>query len=367
MSSKVCMILVWFFVICLLVVGLVMVSSTAAWAEETKHPYEPLFKQTAFACAGLVGALVLSRIDYRLWRKYIWWILGFASFLLVLCYVPGIGKEINGERRWITIGMQFQPSECAKLCMMMALAHWLALYRDRTTSFWWGFVMPGVIFGIPLALILFEKDMGTSVALALAAFCVMFVAGTRKIYLGAALIVARGVRPTAAGDAFISHAKQILQQYRAAIALSRGGLEGVGLGNSAEKHGTLPFAHTDFIFAPLGEEFGFYGTMAVLLAYFLMTYAGIGVAMQCRDAYGRFLAVGIVAIIFCPAMLNIAVVTNAVPNSGLPLPFISFGGTNLVFTLAALGMLTSIQRFSTGAQPNCEITRKDERSIDVRL
>ena len=190
MSSKVCMILVWFFVICLLVVGLVMVSSTAAWAEETKHPYEPLFKQTAFACAGLVGALVLSRIDYRLWRKYIWWILGLASFLLILCYVPGIGKEINGERRWITIGMQFQPSECAKLCMMMALAHWLALYRDRTTSFWWGFVMPGIIFGIPLALILFEKDMGTSVALALAAFCVMFVAGTRKIYLGAALIVA---------------------------------------------------------------------------------------------------------------------------------------------------------------------------------
>ena len=158
-----------------------------------------------------------------------------------------------------------------------------------------------------------------------------------------------------------------LQQYRASIALSRGGLDGVGLGNSAEKHGTLPFAHTDFIFAPLGEEFGFYGTMFVLLCYFLMTYAGIGVAMQCRDAYGRFLAVGIVAIIFCPAILNIAVVTNAVPNSGLPLPFISFGGTNLVFTLAALGMLTSIQRFSTGAQPNCEITRKDERSIDVRL
>lgn len=248
MSSKVCMILVWFFVICLLVVGLVMVSSTAAWAEETKHPYEPLFKQTAFACAGLVGALVLSRIDYRLWRKYIWWILGLASFLLILCYVPGIGKEINGERRWITIGMQFQPSECAKLCMMMALAHWLALYRDRTTSFWWGFVMPGIIFGIPLALILFEKDMGTSVALALAAFCVMFVAGTRKIYLGAALIVAgaslyflvqsnanRLERFLAWKDLDAHSQGAGLQQYRAAIALSRGGLEGVGLGNSAGK------------------------------------------------------------------------------------------------------------------------------------
>lgn len=107
--------------------------------------------------------------------------------------------------------------------------------------------------------------------------------------------------------------------------------------------------------------------MAVLLAYFLMTYAGIGVAMQCRDAYGRFLAVGIVAIIFCPAMLNIAGKPMPCPTR-LPLPFISFGGTNLVFTLAALGMLTSIQRFSTGAQPNPpEITRKDERSIDVRL
>ncbi len=248
MSSKVCMILVWFFVICLLVVGLVMVSSTAAWAEETKHPYEPLFKQTAFACAGLVGAMILSRIDYRIWRKYIWWILGFACFLLVLCYVPGIGKEINGERRWITIGMQFQPSECAKLCMMMALANWLALYRDRTTSFWWGFVMPGVIFGIPLALILFEKDMGTSVALALAAFCVMFVAGTRKIYLGGALALAgaalyvlvqsnanRLERFLAWKDLDAHRLGAGLQQYRASIALSRGGLDGVGLGNSAEK------------------------------------------------------------------------------------------------------------------------------------
>lgn len=143
MSSKVCMILVWFFVICLLVVGLVMVSSTAAWAEETKHPYEPLFKQTAFACAGLVGAMILSRIDYRIWRKYIWWILGGACFLLVLCYVPGTGKEITGNAAGHHAGVP--PSDAAKLCMMMALANWLALYRDRTTSFWWGFVRPALL------------------------------------------------------------------------------------------------------------------------------------------------------------------------------------------------------------------------------
>lgn len=221
--------------------------------------------------------------------------------------------------------------------------------------------------------------MGTSVALALAAFCVMFVAGTRKIYLGGAFALAgtalyvlvqsnanRLERFLAWKDLDAHRLGAGLQQYRASIALSRGGWTGWAW-ETARKTRHASLCPHGLHFRAAGRGIRFYGTMFVLLCYFLMTYAGIGVAMQCRDTYGRFLAVGIVAIIFCPAILNIAVVTNAVPNSGLPLPFISFGGTNLVFTLAALGMLTSIQRFSTGAQPNCEITRKDERSIDVRL
>ncbi len=380
MSSKVCMILVWFFVIFLLVVGLVMVSSTAAWAEETVNPYEPLIKQSIFAGIGLLGAIVISRIDYRLWRKYIVWIYLFACFLLTLCYVPGIGKEINGASRWITIGMQFQPSECAKLCMIMALAHYMALYRDKCKTLIRGAIFPGLIAAIPLALIFFEKDMGTAVALAAAGACLIFVAGTRLIYLLIAAVAAGGLlyfsvqgssnrseRIKAWRNLEAYATDEGLQQYRASIALARGGTNGVGLGNSAEKHGTLPFAHTDFIYAPLGEEFGFKGTLAVLLAYFFIAYAGIAMVMQCKDPYGRYLSVGIVAIIFCPAMLNIAVVIAALPNTGLPLPFISFGGTNLVFTLASVGMLTSVQRYGTGGQPVCEISRKDERSIDIRL
>ncbi|MEG2810313.1 MAG: FtsW/RodA/SpoVE family cell cycle protein, partial [Akkermansia sp.] len=130
---------------------------------------------------------------------------------------------------------------------------------------------------------------------------------------------------------------------------------------------TLPFAHTDFIYAPLGEEFGLIGTLGVLLCFSFLAFFGMSVAMQTKDHFGRLLAVGIVTIVFCPAMLNIAVVISALPNSGLPLPFISFGGTNLVFTLAAIGILTSIQRHSSVPLPQYSFSRRDERTVKVKL
>ncbi len=380
MSSKVSIILVWFAVIVLLVVGLVMVASTGVWVEPEDDQYGMLYKQTAFSGLGLIGALALARINYEWFRKYIWWILGIASFLLALCYVPGIGREINGERRWITIGFQFQPSECAKICTMMVLAHWYALHRDVSHKFIGGFIKPGLLFGIPLMLIFFEKDMGTASALGVAGLCVMFVAGANIWYLLGTVVLGFGglcvlvqtnanrlERIKAWTDLAAYSDSAGLQQFRAMLAMQRGGIDGVGLGNSAEKHGTLPFAHTDFIFAPLGEEFGLFGTMGVLLAFSLFAFAGMAVAMQTTDRYGRLLAVGIVALVFCPAMLNIAVVTAALPNSGLPLPFISFGGTNLIFTLGAIGMLTSIQRHSSSPLPQYEFKRRDDRSVDIRL
>ncbi len=255
MSSKVCMILVWFFVIFLLVVGLVMVSSTAAWSEETVNPYEPLIKQSIFAGIGLLGAIVISRIDYRLWRKYIVWIYLFACFLLILCFVPGIGKEINGASRWITIGMQFQPSECAKLCMIMALAHYMALYRDKCKTLLRGAILPGFIAAIPLGLIFFEKDMGTAVALAAAGACLIFVAGTRLIYLLIAAVAAGGLlyfsvqgssnrseRIKAWRNLEAYATDEGLQQYRASIALARGDTRGDG-------HGMRAAARTAFVWA----------------------------------------------------------------------------------------------------------------------
>ena len=359
MSSKVSIILVWFSVIVLLVVGLVMVASTGVWVEPEDDQYGMLYKQMLFSGFGLIGALLLARMNYEFFRKYIWLIIGFACLLLVLCYVPGIGREINGERRWINLGIQFQPSECAKICTMMLLAHWYALHRDVASKFIGGFIKPGILFGIPLLLIFFEKDMGTASALGVAGLCVMFAAGANVWYLLGTIVVGFG------GLYYMVQTNA--NRFRAMLGMQRGGIEGIGLGNSVEKHGTLPFAHTDFIFAPLGEEFGLIGTMTVLLCFSLFAFAGMSVAMQTNDRYGRLLAVGIVALVFCPAMLNIAVVTAALPNSGLPLPFISFGGTNLIFTLGAIGMLTSIQRHSYTPPPAYEFSRRDDRSVDLRL
>ena len=380
MTSKISIIFVWIMVILLLVTGLVMVASTGVWVEPEEEQYNMLFRQSLFAGVGLIGALVFAKIDYRIFRQYIWWILVGCCILLALCYVPGIGREINGERRWINLGIQFQPSECAKLCMIMALAHWYTIHRDQAGTIWTGFIRAGAVFGIPLLLIFFEKDMGTAAALGVACMCVMFVAGAKLWLLAVSVIGGFGglaymvqsnanrMERIAAWTDLEGHARGAgLQQYRAEIALARGGFDGVGLGNSVEKHGTLPFAHTDFIYAPLGEEFGLIGSMGVLLGFSLLAFFGMSVAMQTKDHYGRLLAVGIITVIFCPAMLNIAVVIGALPNSGLPLPFISFGGTNLVFTLGAIGMLTSIQRHSSLPAPQYEFKRRNERTVDLKL
>lgn len=364
MSSKISIVLVWVCVISLLAIGLVMVASTSVWSSEAlaDDPYLMLRKQVLFSVAGLACAFLVSCVDYRKFERWVYWGFFGVCFLLLLCFVPGIGREINGERRWIDLGMQFQPSEIAKICMMGFLAHWYARYREYSRKLVKGFVLPGMVFAIPLALIFFEKDMGTASALAVAGACVMFAAGANLWALGGSAIGAfaalcvvvqesgnRMERIAAWMDLEAHRLGAGLQQFQAWLALSHGGWTGQGLGESTVKHGTLPFAHTDFIFAPLGEEFGFVGTMTVLLLFSFFAFGGIFVALQTRDIFGRLLAVGIVAMVFCPAMLNIAVVTSALPNSGLPLPFISFGGTNLVFTLISIGVLTSIQRFSTVA------------------
>lgn len=359
MSSRVAIILVWGAVLSLLAMGMIMVASTSVWTTEGKD-YILFFRHIRFAGAGLLLAIVLSFIDYRYSKRWIWWIYGASLFLLLLCYVPVIQQVLNGERRWIAIGsVRLQPSEVAKICLIMVLAFWYARYKENVRSFWKGFVWPMAFFAATTGLIFFEKDMGTALALGLAALCVMFAAGTRLIYLVPVCLTA------ASGVAYMiyfnanrwNRIKSFmdlegtklgfgLQQYRANLALRNGGLDGVGLGQSTEKHGYLPYAHTDFIFAPLGEEFGFYGTLGVLLAFMILTLAGFFIALQTKDIFGRLLALGIVMIIFFPAMLNIAVVTASLPNSGLPLPFISYGGTNLLFTLAAIGILTSVQRWA---------------------
>lgn len=361
MTTRLSIICIWFCFILLLIMGIVMVASTGLSAPVPQGASNTSFivKQSLFGALGLMGALALSAFDYHILRRWVvaLWIL--CSIMLICCYLPGIGMMINGESRWVNLGfISFQPSELAKITLMLALASWYTTYREMAGTFWFGFAIPGgLIFGIPLLLILMEKDMGTAAALAMSGFCIMYVSGARgwlillSILVGALALYMmttgsenRMMRIEAWFDpqAFSQGAGR--QQWIAMLAFARGGITGVGLGNGIEKYGNLPFAHTDFIYAEIGEEWGFIGSVLVLLLYTFMTVAGIVLALQTQETFGRLLATGLVCTIFWPAALNMMVVTSMLPNSGLPLPFISYGGTNLVFTIAAIGILTSIQR-----------------------
>lgn len=369
MSSRLSIISIWLCFIVLLVLGIMMVASTGlcAYVPDGGSPAQFLIKQCCFGFAGLLAALAVSAVKYKKLRPWVyplWW---GSVIVLVLCYIPHIGMEINGERRWINLGfMSFQPSELAKICMMLALADWYTTHREMPGTFWRGFVWPGgVLFGIPLALILFEKDMGTAAALAVSGGCVMYVAGVRHWLLFTALLVGmvlmfdmatnnenRLERIYAWFDPQAFSQGVGRQQWIAILALARGGVTGVGLGDGIEKFGNLPFAHTDFIFAEIGEEWGLVGTLGVLLLFTLLTIFGIMLALQTQDMFGRLLVTGLVCTIFWPAILNMAVVTSLLPNSGLPLPFISYGGSNLIFTILSIGIMTSVQRHTPSVRQN---------------
>ncbi len=367
MSTRLSIICIWFCFITLLVLGVVMVASTglSAHAPNGGTQMDYITKQCGYGFFGLVCALVISKIDYHYFRRWVWLGYWVTCALLACCFLPGIGLTLNGESRWINLGLTFQPSELAKIVLMLWFAHWYTTYREVAGRFWQGFALPGIYFGAPLMLILMEKDMGTAAALAMCGFCVMYVSGARwwlivlAMLLGALVLyelTTGSANRMSRIDAWIDpQAYSLLagrQQWISMLAFARGGLAGVGLGDGIEKYGNLPFAHTDFIFAEIGEEWGFIGTVAVLLLFTIMALCGIIMALQTHDTFGRILATGLVCVVFWPAMLNMMVVTSLLPNTGLPLPLISYGGTNLVFTIASIGLLTSIQRHTPMLRQN---------------
>jgi cell division protein FtsW len=277
--------------------------------------------------------------------------------------------------------LQFQPSEIAKIVVVLSLAAWYAHFQTEGRTFWKGFVFPCLLLGVPVLLIFFEKDMGTSMSLGLAGVLVMFVAGTRIPYLAVSAVVAL------AGMAFIvMHNPERMgrvnalfalesdeyrlsdgyQQLHGLYAFANGGINGAGLGNGVEKLGYLPEAHTDFIFPAIGEELGLWFTLGSVFCFVLIVVYGIAIAMNAKDVFGRLMAMGLTSVIVIPAMLNIGVCTAVLPNTGLPLPFISYGGTNLVFTLLAVGLLVSIHR-QTNFVNRSEMPVINEKKQCVRI
>ncbi len=350
----------------LLTIGIVMLTSTGPYAQDNKgDPNYYFSRQLMWLCIGAGACVLAALIDYR-WMEKRWWIFYvLAAVLLAFCLLKG--KRINGSRRWIGIGgFTLQPSEFAKLAVLVTLAWWYSREKMQPREFLRGFVYPLGIVLFLVALIVPEVDLGTSTLLLCTTMVLMFVAGARVPYLGlsaglgvAALGLAIWLMPQRLDRlmAFLrpddpKYAKEVYQQAHGLIAFGSGGFSGLGLGNGREKFSYLPYAHTDFILPAAGEELGLTCTLIIVLCFLIVLVSGTVVAMRASDRFGRLLGVGIVMLIALQAAMNVGVVTMCLPNKGLPLPFISYGGSSLAFCLGSIGILVSIYRRGFGEKPD---------------
>jgi len=335
--------------------GLVMVysASSARALLSADAPSYYLKRQAIYAVMGLVALVILSRFDFHRLRHATQPLLAVTFILLVA--VLAIGTAVNGARRWIPIGfMNFQPSELAKLVLALWTAALLARRpAPRTLG---ELAKPiGVVVGLACALILIEPDLGTAIAIAIMVSAILVVSGTRLRLLASAAGIATSVvllaiwlepyrreRIFSFLDPWHDPQGAGFQSVQSMIALGSGGFFGVGLGESVQKIYYLPEASTDMIFAIVGEELGLIGAMGVIAAFAVFAYAGFNIALHCRDPFGKRLAAGITALICGQAAVNVSAVMGIAPLTGIPLPFVSYGGSSLVVGLAAVGILLNI-------------------------
>jgi len=342
----------------MVVLGIVMLYSTGAYAKDARgDSFFFLKRQLMWLGIGFVACLIASHVDYHFWQKT-WWIwLALSVVLLALCFIPPIGKRINGSNRWITLGFSnFQPSELAKLAVAVFLAWWFSRHEASAGKFRKGFAYPMMVVSVLLGLIAMEADIGTTALIGCAMVLVLFIAGTHIAYLGSMVIAGLAavgtaivLMPERMGRflAFLDPEKYPADAYQTLqglIAFGSGGITGLGLGNGRQKLSYLPFAHTDFIFPMVGEELGLVFTLLVVLSYAIVAVAGTLMVLRARDRFGLLLGFALLTMICLQAIVNIGVTTSLLPNKGMPLPFISYGGSNLLFCLLSVGILINIFR-----------------------
>ena len=356
-----------FIVSALLALGLVMLYSATMFHRGVSF----WGSQLLWCCIGLVVCAVTAKVDYQFLKKVSLPMMIVALIMLVAVLIPGIGIEVNGARRWVQLpGTRFQPSEFAKIALIIALAHYCERKGRKMDTFKYGMLLPGLGMSLFLGLIFLEPDWGSTALLAVVCGLMLFLAGTKIRYMAMPVI---GLM--AAGGYLLSQntvrlnrimswldpegTKQGVgyQAWQSLIALGSGGPTGLGLGNGRQKLGFVPEHQTDFIFSVIGEELGLIATMGVVVAFVLFVICGAFIALRSSDFFGFLLASGLTLLIGLQAFINIGVVTSTLPNKGLPLPFISRGGTNLVVMLFCVGVLLSIARFS----------RAEESSKSTRL
>ena len=346
-------------VLALLCIGNVMVYSASSYAAALYQGDASYYfqRELMWTILGLIAMLVTMRVDYRQWRRIS--LVGMLIILPLLVIVLKFGVNVYGASRWIAVSsfFSFEPSELTKLVLALYIADWLARKGKQVSTFLYGLAPFVILVGIVLGLVLLENDLGSAIIIAGFATAMFFTAGANimqfllaivcggLIFLKEALSSYRYYRVTD----FLHPFKDImginLQLYQALLALGSGGWFGLGLGASRQKTGYLPFPYTDSIFPVIGEELGFIACALIVILFLFLAFRGFRLARRTPDLYGALLATGITTWLILQAMINIGANTGTIPYTGVPLPFISFGGSSLVVSLAAVGVLLNISRY----------------------
>lgn len=349
----------------LICIGIVMIysaSSIYAW-ERYKDSFFLLKRHISFIIIGSLLTLLVMGIDYRRLRKFARPLLIVSLLLLVLVLLPGLGREVSGARRWFRFKfISFQPSELANMTIIIYMADFIARKGNSIKNFVRGFLPPMCVLGLAVLLILMQPDLGTSLALVIVVFIMLFVAGVRLSYLASVILASlpvlyllifnvayRRMRIMAFLNPWLDPKGSGFQVIQSQIALGSGGIFGRGLGQSRQKLFYLPAAHTDFIFSIIGEELGLVGTIGIIILFMVFIHQGFKILKNSSDKFGYFLGLGLILLISFKAMINIGVSCGILPTKGLPLPFISYGGSSFIFDIISVGILMNIAR--TGEYP----------------
>jgi cell division protein FtsW len=348
-------------VIVVCAVALSFLGITILFSASASFKQGPLFyvsKQLIGVGLATVVGWVVSRVDLELARRYIWVVGGVAALMLVLVLIPGLGVSVKGSRRWLGFGgLRFQVSELGKLAMVFCVAHYLAANQTRLADFWRGFAQPLLIIVGFAALIVLEPDFGTAALTFAVGVSLMFLAGARWRYILPAVLAAvmafavlvihnpnRLRRFTAFLDVEGNKQGGTYQLYQSLAAFAVGGTEGAGLGQGRQQMNFLPEAHTDFVFAVVGEELGLWFTLGVVVIFLIMFIAGLVHLRRAPNLFHYLLVAGCLLLMLLQAVINLGVVTGILPTKGMSLPFISAGLSNLVLMGMILGILVNTQR-----------------------
>ena len=363
------------FVLCitvfiLLAMGIIMVLSASAPSalSTTGNSYTFVGKQFGFAVVGIVLMLIISKIDYRIFKKY-YWPIYFASWLiLLLVLVPKLGVSVKGATRWVNLGfVQFQPSELTKTGMIIFYAGYLTDHKSELTDFWRGFIKPLLYILPPFVILLgVQNHLSVSLVIIIITVAMMVMGGCRiKHFAGTAGVITLGfgtiigiLQMAGKGGFRLERISTFFnpwadaqgtgyQMVQSLYAIGSGGVFGVGLGESKQKYLYIPEPHNDFIFAILAEELGFVGCVFVIALFAIFVWRGLLISMKAPDMFGSLMAVGITTLVGAQAIINIAVVTATIPTTGMALPFFSYGGTALLILLCNVGVLLNISRASS--------------------